>query len=278
VTHKLSVRLHTIEPGDFLEAKWIVGIDCAVDPQRTGAAVGVLSGEQLSLRRVRLCSSDCLPSSTAIEFVEDQRDVLFALDAPLGWPQALGVELRGHEAGGPLGTDADRLFRRDTDRFIKYHIGKQPLDVGADRIARAAVSALGILHATAAELGEQIKLAWRPTDRGRIAIEVYPAATLEALGIRSTRYKKPEQRTEREAIVDSLSKLMIIAEETREDLVASADVLDAAVCVLAGADFLLGRSLPPEDLPTAKMVGWIGVREPVNLKRPACNPAARADG
>jgi predicted RNase H-like nuclease len=257
-----------------LRAKWIVGIDCAVDPQRTGAAVGLLSGEHLSLRRVKLCSNDCLPPSTAVEFAEDQRDVLFALDAPLGWPQALGVELRDHEAGRPLGTGADRLFRRDTDRFIKRHIGKQPLDVGADRIARAAVSALGILHAIAAELEEQIKLAWRPTDRGRMAIEVYPAATLEAHGIRATRYKKPEQRPARESIVDSLSKLMIIEEEMRQALLASADVLDAAVCVLAGADFLLGRSLPPEDLPTAKKEGWIWVRDPV--KWPACNPADQA--
>lgn len=138
------------------------------------------------------------------------------------------------------------------------------------------MSALGILHAIAEELGEQIKLAWRPTDQSRIAIEVYPAATLEAHGIRATRYKKPEQRPAREAIVDSLSKLMSIEEEARQALLASADALDAAVCVLAGADFLLGRSLPPENLPTAKKEGWIWVREPV--KRPACSPAARADG
>jgi Protein of unknown function (DUF429) len=116
-----------------LEAKWIVGIDCAVDPQRTGAAVGVLSGDHLSLKRVNLCSNDCLPAATAVEFVEGQRDVLFALDAPLGWPQALGIELSNHKAGGPLSTCADRLFRRDTDRFIKCRAGKQPLDVGADR-------------------------------------------------------------------------------------------------------------------------------------------------
>jgi predicted RNase H-like nuclease len=259
-----------------LEDKWIVGIDCAVDPERTGVAIGVLSGDHLSLGRAGLCSRACSPAATALEFADGRRDVLFALDAPLGWPQPLGVELSTHEAGRSLGTCADRLFRRETDRFIKCHVGKQPLDVGADRIARAAVSALGILQAIGAEIGEEIQLAWSSAVSGRVAIEVYPAATLEAHGLLASGYKKPEQRPAREAIVDSLSTLMTIEEKGRQVLLENADVLDSVVCVLAGADFLLGRSLAPINVPTAKKEGWIWVRDPV--RRPACNPADRADG
>lgn len=254
-----------------MEDKWIVGLDCAVDPRHTGVAIGVLSGDCLSLKRAKLCSKECSPAATAVEFAEGRKDVLFAFDAPLGWPQSLGVELATHQAGRSLSTCADRLFRRDTDRFIKCHVGKQPLDVGADRIARAAVSALGILKAIAAELGEEIPLAWATAVRGRSAIEVYPAATLEAHVMLATGYKKPEQRAARENIVDSLSKLITIEEADRPALLANADVLDAVVCVLAGADFLRGKSLAPNDLPTAQKEGWIWVHDPVK-RRPACNP------
>jgi len=43
-------------------------------------------------------------------------------------------------------------------------------------------------------------------------------------------------------------------------LLANADVLDAAVCVLAASDFLQGWAMPPEDHPRAEREGWIWVR------------------
>lgn len=209
------------------------------------------------MRRVE-CPKDHPASDLAIKFAGDFKDVLFALDAPLGWPQALGAELRDHQAGGRLNSCADRLFRRDTDSFIKCRVGKQPLDVGADRIARTAVSALCTLKDIGAAL------AWEPAGRGRRAIEVYPAATLVACGVKVSPYKKPEQEPVREQIVDCLSKLMIVENEMRKDLLGNADLLDAAVCVLAGADFLLGKSLAPEGKcrDTSKKEGWIWVRDP----------------
>ncbi|HSG40407.1 MAG TPA: hypothetical protein VLE27_12275, partial [Thermoanaerobaculia bacterium] len=87
---------------------------------------------------------------------------------------------------------------------------------------------------------------------------------------------KPEQRPAREAIVDSLSKLMTIEKNGQQVLLDNADVLDSVVCVLAGADFLLRKSLAPVDLPTAKKEGWIWVRDPI--EPPARNPADRTDG
>ena len=42
-------------------------------------------------------------------------------------------------------------------------------------------------------------------------------------------------------------------------LTSNADALDAAVCVLAGRDFIRGHALSPPDLDEAKREGWIWV-------------------
>lgn len=44
-------------------------------------------------------------------------------------------------------------------------------------------------------------------------------------------------------------------------LLANADVLDAALCCLAGADFLLGQATSPINPTLARKEGWIWVRE-----------------
>jgi hypothetical protein len=46
------------------------------------------------------------------------------------------------------------------------------------------------------------------------------------------------------------------------DLTQSADLLDAAVCVLAGSDFMQGRAMSPEDRPLAEREGWIWTSRP----------------
>jgi len=40
------------------------------------------------------------------------------------------------------------------------------------------------------------------------------------------------------------------------------DALDAAICVLAGADFLRGEAAEPPDIETARKEGWIWFRKP----------------
>jgi hypothetical protein len=44
-------------------------------------------------------------------------------------------------------------------------------------------------------------------------------------------------------------------------LVANDNAFDAAVCVLAAADFLRGETYPPEDKATAMQEGWIWVKK-----------------
>ena len=62
----------------------------------------------------------------------------------------------------PIETPANAMFRRITDVFIQTRLGKRPLDVGADRIARTAYAALAILAILRVELGIPIPLAWTP--------------------------------------------------------------------------------------------------------------------
>jgi hypothetical protein len=107
------------------------------------------------------------------------------------------------------------------------------------------------------QLQRPIPLAWKPEDcLGLAAIEVYPAATLVAHRIRSKGYKKPKQVSERSEIVAALRTRMLIRESIA-DLSDNADRLDAAVCVLAGVDFLTNRAMGPMNLPLANREGWI---------------------
>ena len=80
------------------------------------------------------------------ECIRENSHILLALDAPLGWPEAMRTELRAHTAGGTLATARQRMFSRMTDRFVERSTGKRPLDVGANLIAKTAHWALELLE------------------------------------------------------------------------------------------------------------------------------------
>ena len=191
--------------------------------------------------------------------------VLIAIDAPLGWPAALGDTLGTHSAGQDITVGSNTMFRRATDRFIQQELHKTPLDVGADRIARTAHSALGLLGTVRRELSAEIPLAWFPDDVSTIAaIEVYPAATLVAHGFRSTGYKKPAQVKERRELLASLREVAHFS-SCEPEMERNADCLDAVICLVAAADFIAGRAFPPSDLALSKREGWIWVSKPHRL-------------
>jgi hypothetical protein len=123
-------------------------------------------------------------------------------------------------------------------------------------------AALDILGTLRVELGVPIPLVWAPADVSRVAaIEVYPAATLVAHRIRSSGYKKHDQTEQRRQIVAALRAKLTIGDSV-PDLTTSADLVDAAVCVLAGADFISGRAMNPEDRALAEREGWIWTAAP----------------
>jgi hypothetical protein len=105
---------------------------------------------------------------------------------------------------------------------------------------------LTLLERVGVEDGQPIPLAWGFEKCAPIsAIEVYPAVTRLA-------HKAPDKG----GSLDGLSSC-IAFESGISVAVLTADAVDAAVCVLAAADFVLGRTLGPRDLPLAQVEGWI---------------------
>jgi len=168
--------------------------------------------------------------------------------------------LASHRAGDYLPALPNQLFRRETDRFTHRQIGKLPLDVGADRIARTAHAALNLLHQVGEGRQCVVPLAWDPDFDGSIAaIEVYPAAVLKISGMPYQGYKGSARSVQRQAIVDRLQEEMRFATQS-EILLSDEDVLDGAICVLAGYHFLQGLCVPPTDPELARREGWIWFR------------------
>ena len=196
-----------------------------------------------------------------IGWIQNEDLAIIAIDAPLGWPENLGNSLFSHFAGQALSIESNLMFRRETDRFIKRVMGKQPLDVGADRIARTAHTALKIIAELQLATNNKIEMAWNPEELNQVAIiEVYPAATLQSYGIRSGGYKEKQQEAERIDIIDALRQVMDIRCDSLH-LRQNADVLDSAVCLLAAKDFLNGDVYFPSDFEKAKKEGWIWVKK-----------------
>lgn len=238
----------------------LIGIDCACQPKNVGLARAEWAGGGPPRVTDVLCGAE-VPSvaETVADWVRDADRSLLALDAPLGWPALLGPALDAHVAGAVIHEESDRLFRRETDRDIHRRFRKMPLEVGAERIARTARAALQMLDEVRSRTGLEIPLAWSPADTGRAsAIEVYPAGTLLAHGFPAAGYKKREQRPVREAILQRLDGVLTLPDD-REPMLDDADQLDAAICILAAADFLAGRAIGPTDMSTAKKEGWIWV-------------------
>lgn len=224
----------------------LLGIDCATVPRKTGLALGELRGGVVHILSCVTGTNREPPAMIATDWLLHYDEALIALDAPLGWPRALGPCLSTHKAGLHIQEGADQLFRRMTDVEIKQRIGKHPLEVGANLIARTAVAALTMLDEIRQSTGYPIPLAWAREEKARWrAIEVYPAATRIGHGA-------PDVGGSLEGLNELLDCSAVLSALTK-----SKDAVDAAVCVLAAADFLLGRAIAPIDHETALLEGWI---------------------
>lgn len=237
----------------------IIGVDCATQDKNVGVALGRLTSTHLEVLDVY----DPHRSGSVLEYLVKSyvlgEPTLLALDAPLGWPAELGPALVRHTAGDHIAITANKLFQRRTDACIKEKLDRQSLNVGADRIARIAHSALKLLNDLAERLSRRIPLAWNPRIAGIAAIEVYPAATLAAYDIPARAYKPADAASTRKTILDELQKKLVL-QCSADCLSRDADALDAVVCVLAGADFLRGDAHPPDDPDLAAKEGWIWSR------------------
>lgn len=241
----------------------IVGIDCATQDTKIGVSYGDFSDGHLAIVEAFACAKKKTAAEAISSWLRERSEpALLAIDAPLGWPQSLSRELVNHRAGEELRAEPNQMFRRATDRFIKQKTRKTPLDVGANRIARAAHAALGLLRDLRCELDDEIPLAWEWPPAPKVSvIEVYPPATLSAHGLPSSRYKSPPYEVRRNEMVRKLSDIAYIPFDVSRKLLASGAVLDAAVCLLAARDFLSGEAMPPADRAFAEIEGWIWVRQ-----------------
>lgn len=259
---------------DMLGNTRILGIDCATKNAKIGLADSTLREDRLTVNRAVKCIGNQDAASVLADWIkEESGPTLLAVDAPLGWPKGLRQALLHHRAGGALSVCPNSMFRRHTDEFVRNHvfvpngIRKNPLEVGANFIARTAHAALCILNRVRTTVDSKIPLAW---DKSRIeavcAIEVYPAASLIAHGLPSGKYKKSSQTGQRRLIIKGL-KTKLELPKAVTTIESSADVLDAVICALAGADFLLGRAMSPrspDEQELAEIEGWIWVRRPIS--------------
>lgn len=168
----------------------IIGIDCAADPENIGIAYATMVGTSLTVDRVGLGSSGTPDDRShrlrnlANDIVKRIRNAstptLLALDAPLGWPIPMGDLLSHHAAGGCLPGDArpENLFRRATDRFIDERLGKTPIEVGANLIARVTHTALRLIGMIRSRIDGMAASPLQTHDSMEMSInfiEVYPA-------------------------------------------------------------------------------------------------------
>ena len=243
----------------------IIGVDCATAESKIGLALGFLGDNSVEIQDATLCTLERSAAMVIAGWVKGgEGPALIALDAPLGWPKPLAESLINHKAGKALGTSAHAMFRRETDLFIHRKLKKTPLDVGTDRIARTAHAALHLLATLRSDLELPIPMAWDPAGVSTVAaIEVYPAATLRAHGIPSAGYKKLEQVECRREILRQLCAGRKLTEPAPAlDICKTSDLLDAAICVVAGRDFIEQRAMIPEDGELAEREGWIWVAAP----------------
>jgi len=239
----------------------LIGIDCATEPQNTGLAWGTLEEGRLALAEVLVGTRGMDVVTQVASWLSSPAPALLALDAPLGWPRLLGTALHQHRAGealSPREAHADQFFQRETDRIVRAHTGKRPLEVGADRIARTARVALEWLAQLREATGQPIPLAWEPgAVRQTSAIEVYPAATLRSRGWPDSGYKARQAQEARQSLLQRLSGEMHLPPAFHDVLVQSDHALDAAFCVLAAADFVRDDVVRPPNEALAHQEGWV---------------------
>jgi hypothetical protein len=233
-------------------AKALIGFDCAVKPEN----VGLILAEYVSgFAVVKECwgyeKGGLLPEGQILKWMSAYQEGIIAMDAPLGWPVDLGAQLDSHKAGKFIPTLSDTLFMRLTDRDMQSRFNKRPLSVGADKIARTALSAVQMLNQLRRKSNNSLPLAWCPSAKGWNVIEVYPAVTKLAHGVLKNGV----------GLIGLPINVECPQHIWKDGLIGHA--LDALFCIVAGADFLNDDAKPPEHWQMMQVYkeGWIWVKE-----------------
>lgn len=242
--------------------RWIVGLDAASDRRRFGWAVAERDGRGARLVGQGLLGKPGARWPAALhEAVLDPAGVLLAIDAPLGWPRRMGATIAAHRAGAPIAVAKNDLFRRVTDDVVRTILRKQPLEVGADLIARAAMEALAVLDELRALSAKPLPLAWSPAAARDAVIEVYPGATLAAHGVARSKYKDPTAPGARGPMMEAFAPRLA---GLKARIGEPSDIFDACLCIVCALDFLEGRCIAPDagQREAGETEGWIWFSRP----------------
>jgi hypothetical protein len=242
--------------------RWLLGLDAASDRKRFGWAVAerIDVGARLVGQGVLGRTGSTWPT-VLHEVLQDPGGVLLAIDAPLGWPRRMGSTLAAHRAGEFVPVAKNELFRRETDNLVRSTLRKQPLEIGADLIARAAMEGLAVLNELRELGGKPLPLAWSPDSAQDAVIEVYPGATLTAHDVARSKYKDPATEGARDAMIDAFEpRLAGLRGRGGEP----SDIFDACLCIVCALDFLEGRCIAPNaaQREAAQVEGWIWFARP----------------
>lgn len=248
----------------------VLGVDCAARAKGVGLARAVWRARVTYLLDVERGRGELPMTAFAAprlaRWIQGWTGpVVLGLDAPLGWPGPLSDGLRDHVAGASFAAepeDPHRLWRRTTDLLVRRRTGKNPLEVGADRIARAAKATLDLLHDVRELTGRAFPVALEPGVPERdCTLEVYPAATRLAHAALPRDGKKTDEDV-RMRIARALTTLLRMEAEQVDALTRSDHELDAGLCVLAASDVLNGEAVAPTraERADAAREGWIWVR------------------
>lgn len=248
----------------------VIAVDCATQDSRVGLCLAEVGAERLRILQATSGKGNVSPLDQIVEWIARGGATIVALDAPLGWPFSITQILPLHKAGEPIEIAPDRLFRRRTDLIVEEMLGKRPLEVGADRIARTALSALRLLSHIGEQWGQRIPLAWDGDNLSSLSdIEVYPAATLRARAIQSEGYRGKDRIAARLSILKQIQGELELSIE-RHAIASDDHLFDALICSLAAFDFLKGDGVGPTEMELARKEGWIW------FKRPALDTRRRA--
>lgn len=214
----------------------VVGIDLAAG--RGVTALAALRLREGALPALRLPEHDALTTDTEIlAAVASFRPTVVAIDAPLTLPRAVTAALFGSSRGEPdasAGSTESSPYTRAAERDpIWARLGVRPLPV----------SFLGGLTFRAIALLPRLRAALPPDTA---IIEVFPSATLAALGVARSQPDDGKQRkstpSARLGVQRSLARLVAGMPEPDPGPL-SADVLDAVAAALTAADFVSGDYL-----------------------------------
>jgi len=252
----------------------LIGWDAAVDPRNTALSLVRYDPPDVTVEAHATPHDRDELVSTVTRWVQGATATLLCVDSPLGWPHRMAPILSGHVAGDGIRAIADELFRRLTDIDVRRRVGKTPLDVGADRIARTALATLNAIDAVRERVARRIHAVIDIQDPRNdpstvLLLESYPAGWFASEGIGTRGYRPAGGRSRREDLLRQVEhhlpatglSMRYAVEHT--SLVQRADDLDALICTLNGIDYLEGRcpAPPPHAREIAHTEGWIWCKD-----------------